>query len=128
MTLDDWLKSGIEYGRDLIRAAMEGARLAEGEVLEGKSPRAVLARSARGSLAPTATIAFLAALGGYCASRRKSAPTALAFGLLGAAVGLAGGMAWGTRHMTGGMARGAMRKMSATRDAHWLSHHPVDYA
>ena len=128
MTLDEWLKSGIEYGRELVRAAMEGARSAEDEVLEGKSPRALLVRSARGSLAPTATVAFVSALAGYCASRRKSAPTAVAFGLLGAVIGLAGGMAWGTRHMTGGMARGAIRKMSVTRDAHWLSHHPVDYA
>ena len=128
MTLEDWLKSGIEYGCELIRAAMQGARLAEHEILEGTSPRAVLVRSARNALAPTATAAFLGALAGYCATRRKSAPTTVAFGLLGAAIGLAGGMAWSTRHMTGGIARGAIRKMSATRDAHWLSHHPVDYA
>ena len=128
MKLDGWLKSGMEYGWDLLRAAVEGARSAEDEMLEGSSRRALLMRSARSSLAPAATGAFLGALAGYCASRRKSAPTAAAFGLLGAALGLAGGIAWSTRYMTEGVARGAIKRVDAERDTHWLAKHPIDYA
>ena len=50
------------------------------------------------------------------------------FGLLGGVIGFAGSIAWATRHMTGGMARGALQKVNVVRDAHWLSKHPVDYA
>lgn len=128
MTLDEWLKSGIEYGCELVRAAVQGARVAEDEMLEGKSRRALLMRSARSSLVPTATVASLGLLAGYLGTRRKPALNAVGFGILGAAIGLAGGVAWSTRHMTEEVARGAIKKISATRDAHWLSQHPVDYA
>jgi hypothetical protein len=128
MNLDSFLKSGVEYGGDLIRSALEGARGAEEEILEGESLPSLLLRSARASLAPGATAVSLGVLTGYWMGRRRSVPSAVAFGLAGAVIGFAGGMAWSTRHMTGGMARGAIRKIIATRDAHWLANHPVDYA
>lgn len=128
MNLDVRLKSLLAYGCDLIGSAVEGARSAEQQIFEGQSPRSVLMRSARSSLAPSATAVSLGLLTGYCVSRRGSAPNAVAFGLAGAVIGFAGGMAWSTRRMTGGVARGAIKKMSATRDAHWLANHPVDYA
>lgn len=128
MNLDAWLKSALEYGCDLMGSAVEGARSAEQQMLEGQSPGTVLMRSARASLAPSATAVSLGLLTGYWVSRRRSASDAVAFALAGAVIGFAGGMAWSTRSMTAGMARGALKKMSATRDAHWLAHHPVDYA
>ena len=129
MNLDGWLKSGIEYGWDLLRSAVEGARSAEEQIREEKSPGAVLRRSALSSLAPTVAAASLGLAAGYLVSRRKSGHrAAAAFGLAGAVIGFAGGMAWSTRHMTGDMARGAKKKIDATRNAHWLAKHPVDYA
>ena len=128
MNLDTWLKSGIEYGWDLVRSAVEGARSAGEQIREEESPRSVLMRSARTSLAPSVAAATLGLVAGYWASKRKPARNTVAFGLLGAVIGFAGGMAWSTRHMTGGMARGAIKKMDAARDAHWLTKHPVDYA
>lgn len=128
MNLDGWLKSGIKYGCDLLRAGMEGARSAEEQIREEESPRSVLIRSARTSLAPSVAAASLGLVAGYWVSRRKSAHNAVAFGLAGAVLGFAGGMVWGTRHMAGGMARGAIKKMDAARDTHWLARHPIDYA
>ena len=128
MNLDAWLKSGVGYGWDLIRSALEGARSGGDEIQEEESPGSVLLRSARTSLALSVAAASVGLLAGYWVSRRKSARKAGAFGLAGAAIGFAGGMAWGTRHMTGEMARGAIRKMDAARDAHWLARHPIDYA
>jgi len=128
MNLNGWLKSGFEYGWDLLRAAVEGARSAEGRTGEQESPRSVLIHSARTSLAPSVAVASLGLLAGYWMSKGKSARNAAAFGLLGAAIGFAGGMAWGTRHMTGGIARGAIQNVNVARDAHWLTKHPVDYA
>lgn len=128
MNLNGWLKSGIGYGWDLLRSAVEGARSAEEQIREEKSPGAVLRRSALTSLAPTVAAASLGLAAGYLASRRKSGHRTTAFGLAGALIGFAGGMAWSTRHMTGDMARGAKKKVDATRNAHWLAKHPVDYA
>jgi hypothetical protein len=127
MSCDWWLKSGIAYGCDLVRSAVEGARSAE-EQIPGESRRSILIRSARTSLAPSVTAASLGLLTGYLAGKRGSTHNAVVFGLLGAVIGFAGGMVWGTRCMTGEMARGAIKKMDATRDAHWLAKHPVDYA
>jgi Na+/H+ antiporter NhaC len=74
-------------------------------------------------------VASLALAAGYLVSRRKSGHRATAaFGLAGALIGFAGGMAWSTRHITGDMARGAKKNIDATRNAHWLAKHPVDYA
>jgi hypothetical protein len=128
MNLDRWLKSGIGYGLDLIRSAVEGARSAGEQIHEQESPRSALIRSARTSLAPSLAAASLGLVAGYWVSRGKSAHKTVVFGLAGAVLGFAGGMAWSTRRMTGGMARGAIKKMDATRDAHWLSKHPIDYA
>jgi hypothetical protein len=128
MNLDGWLKSGIEYGWELLRAAVEGARSAEEQIRKVESPRSVLIRSARISLAPSVAAASLGLVAGYWVSRRKSAHNTVAFGLAGAVLGFAGGMAWGTRHMAGGMARGAIKKVDAARDTHWLAKHPIDYA
>jgi len=128
MNLDGWLKSGIEYGWDLLRSAVEGARSTEEQIRKEESPGVMLRRSAVSSLAPTVAAASLGLAAGYLVSRRKSGHRAAAFGLAGALIGFAGGMAWSTRHMTGDMARGAKKKIDATRNAHWLAKHPVDYA
>jgi len=128
MNLDAWLKSGIEYGWDLLRSALEGARSGEEHLREG-SRRELLRRSAVSSLVPTAAAASLGLAAGYLLSRGKSGHRATAaFGLAGGLIGFAGGMAWSTRRVTGDMARGARKKIDATRDARWLAKHPVDYA
>jgi hypothetical protein len=125
MKVEERLKSGLGYGLLLLRAAVEGARsVKQGSV---EQPRSVLLRSARASLASGVAAASLGLAAGYLLSRRRT-PKLASFGVMGAVVGFAGGMAWGTRRMTGGMARGAIRKLGATRDAHWLAKHPVDYA
>ena len=128
MNLDAWLTSGIAYGCGLLRSAVEGARSAGQQIGEEESPRSVLMRSARASLAPSLAVASLAVVAGYCVGKRKPAYNTVALGLLGAVIGFAGGMAWSTRHMTGGLARGAIESVNAARDAHWLNKHPVDYA
>ena len=128
MSLEGWLRSGIEYGWDLLRSAVEGARSAEEQIREEESSGSVLKRSALISLAPTVAAASLGLAAGYLVSQRKSVHRTAAFGLAGALIGFAAGMAWSTRHMTGDLARGAKKKIDDTRNAHWLAKHPVDYA
>jgi len=123
MKLDQLLKSGIVYGWDLLRSAVEGARSGQQDL----DPRSVLLRSARTSLAASIAMASLGVGAGYLLTRRKSQKL-VGFGMLGAAIGFTGGMLWSTRRMTGDMARGAMRNMDETRNARWLARHPVNYA
>ena len=128
MNVEGWLKSGMAYAWDVLRSAVEGARSAGEQIREEQSPRSVLMRSARISLVPSVTVASLGLAAGYWLSKRKHAQGAVAFGLLGAVIGFAGSMAWATRHMTGGIARGALQNVNVARDTHWLTKHPVDYA
>jgi len=129
MYLDEWLKSGLEYGWDLLCSAVEGARSVEERMSEEGHSGAVLRRSAINSLGSSVAVASLGLAAGYLVSRRKSGHrAAAALGIAGALIGFAGGMAWGTRHMTGDIARGARKGIDATRNAHWLTKHPVDYA
>jgi hypothetical protein len=129
MNADAWLKSGIEYGWDLLCSALEGARSAEEQIRAEEPTGAVLRRSALNSLGPSLAVASLGLAAGYLASRRKPGHrAAAALGVAGALIGFAGGMAWSTRHMTGDMARGAKKGIDAARDARWLAKHPVDYA
>ena len=123
MKIPKLLESSIVYGWELLRSAVEGARSSGQEV----DPRSVLLSSARTSLATSVAVASLGVAAGYLLSRRKAQKLA-GFGVLGAAVGLVGGIVWGTRRMTGGMARGALRRVGDARNAHWLAKHPVDYA
>ncbi|MGA8489625.1 MAG: hypothetical protein WB711_04335 [Terriglobales bacterium] len=64
----------------------------------------------------------------YPAYRSKSIVRALAFGLLGGAIGLAAGIAWESRSLTASAASGALKSIGKIRDEHWLAKHPIDYA
>ena len=124
----DWLESNIDYGRNLVNSGLEGARSAQKKTLDGAPIAAVLVRSVRESWMPTVIGAYVGALGASLGHKRKPNYGAIVgAGLLGAAIGLTTGMAWGTRHLTGEMARGARRNINAARDAHWLEKNPVAY-
>ena len=107
MTTDSFPKSDTDARGNLIRSAVEEARSA---------------------LAAGVTAASLGVFTGYWVGRRRSAATAVAFGIAGAMIGFTAAMAWGTRRVTGEIARGTIKKLHATRDARWLAHHPIDYA
>jgi hypothetical protein len=122
MNRESWLKSSIEYGCDIVRSALEGARSA-GEQMRDAEPSCF-----RTALAPSTTAACLGLVAGYVVTKRRSAHNAAGFSVLGAVIGFAGGVAWSTRHISRRVARGAIKKINATRDAHWLVKNPIDYA
>lgn len=128
MTTKDWIKSNVEYGRSLVDSGLEGARSATNSALEGVSVGEFLIRSVRESWLPTLVGAYVGALGASIGNRRKTNYGAVGVaGVVGAAIGLTTGMAWGTRRLTGDMARGAIKNIDKTRDAHWLEKNPVPY-
>ena len=126
MSNQHWLKENLEYGKDLAASALKGADSARHEILDrGAVPE--LTRAARESWQPAVIGACVGALVAYLTDDRKSAKTALAGGLVGAAVGFSGGVIWGSRNVTGTIAKGALNQVNQTRDKRWLDKNPVVY-
>ena len=123
----DWLKSEVEYGRDLADSGLQGARTACDSMLNGEAVGTVFSRSARASWAPTMMGAGVGALCGLLAQRKPNTTAVLAMGVVGSFVGFTAGVAWETRQLSSGMARGAMRNIGSTRDLHWLDRHPINF-
>ncbi len=128
MKIGDWLKSEVEYGRDLADSGWQGARTAADSIFQGEHVGAVLSRSARASWLPTVLGAGVGALCVFVAQRRKPKPAALVvMGVVGGFVGFSAAVAWETRQISSGIARGALRKIGSTRDSHWLGRHPINF-
>ncbi len=128
MKIGDWIKSEVEYGRNLAGSGWHGARNAAGSLLEAEGVRDVLGRSVRASWVPTA---IGAGVGAVCAliagGKRPKAGAIAAMSVAGGVAGFAAGVAWETRELSGGIARGAIRGIGTTRDSHWLSKHPINF-
>ncbi len=126
--IGEWLKSEVEYGRDLADSGWQGARTACDSMLNGEAVGSIFSRSVRASWAPTVMGAGVGALCGLLAQRRKPNTAAIvAMGVVGSFVGFTAGVAWETRQLSSGMARGAMRNIGSTRDSHWLGKHPINF-
>jgi hypothetical protein len=128
MDLREWSKSSAEYGRRLLDSGIEGARCGQERFLDGKSLTPFLSESVRSALTPAVVGACIAVLGSYPGYRQKSVTRALAFGLLGGAIGLGAGLVWENRRLTATVAGSALRNIGRVRDERWLSKHPIDYA
>ena len=84
MAICDWIRSNVDYGRNLVNGGLQGARSNSEATLDGGSLTAYLGRSFRESWMPIAVGAYIGLLGAAVASRRKPAYGAVAFlGLLG---------------------------------------------
>jgi len=127
MDLREWSKSNTEYGRELLHSGIEGARSGGEAFLHGEPLAPFLGDSVRRALKPAAVGACIFVLGS-CPSRQKSIARTLAFGLLGAAIGLGASVAWENRRLTASAAGGALKSIDKVRDEHWLTTHPIDYA
>ena len=128
MNVMEWSKSNVDYGRKLVDSAMEGARTGEGEFLKEESLASFLSESARQALAPAAIAACLGGLGGYLANGRRSKTRAFVCALLGGAVTFGAGVIWESRQLTATVASSSWKRVSKTRDEHWLEKNPIDYA
>jgi hypothetical protein len=128
MTIGNWLKSEVEYGRDLADSGWQGALTAWDTVIQTEPVGEMLSRSVRASWAPTVMGAGVGALCALLVQRRRtSAPIAVALGVAGGVVGFTAAVAWETRQISSEVARGALRKISTTRDSHWLDKHPINF-
>ena len=118
--------STIAYGRQLVGSGIEGASTALRDAMRDDSANAVLERAVRLSWrlgVAAAGVAFAVS-----ALRKRSPGAALLHGLAGGAIAFGAGMVWSSQGLTAAAARGAVARVNAARDAHWLEHNPIDYA
>jgi hypothetical protein len=127
MTLTEWSKSNVAYGRKLLDSAVEGACEGENAFLKDESLGIYLGRSALHALAPTVIGACLCFLAGRLENRRSTSK-ALVCGLLGGTIGFGAGVLWKNRELTASVASGAWKSVNKTRDEHWFEKNPIDYA
>ncbi len=128
MTFVEWSKSSVDYGQRLVNSALEGAREGEEDFLKEESLSPVLAESARHALLPAFIGAYLGVFGGSLGGGRRSTSRAVAFGLLGGAIGFGAALAWHNREIGASVASSAWKKVKQTRDEHWFENNPIDYA
>ena len=128
MSIGNWVKENIEYGRELIDSGLEGATAARRELLDDETIAAELGRAAKESWKPAALGAIVGALTAVLLDDEKPTRSAIVGGLLGGVLGYSGGVAWETRRVTGPLARGAAKSIGAVRDARWLEKNPITYA
>jgi hypothetical protein len=115
-------RSDMAYLGGLVGAGLDGIASAR---LERNSPA-----FARPPLvfAPTALGAAVGALGTRLLGKRKSSSNVVMGGLVGSMVGCGAAVAWASRGSVLPAFRGAIREVSAVRDARWLEINPIDYA
>jgi hypothetical protein len=128
MNLRQWSQSEVEYGRKVLNSGMAGARSGREAFLDGRPLTPFLGKVVRNASTPAAVGAVLGMLGSLPGSHPKPAKRALAFGLVGWAIGLGIGIAWQSRELSSCAANGAWRNIGRVRDEHWLETHPIDYA
>jgi hypothetical protein len=128
MGLREWSKSEVEYGRKVLDSGLEGVRSGQEAFLNGRPLTPFLSESVRRAVQPAVLAACIGVLSSCPGNRTKSISRALAFGLLGGAIGFGSGFAWGSRRLTMSAAAGALKNIARVRDEHWLERHPIDYA
>jgi len=110
----------------LARSGFKGA-ISVGKLrLKDEPARSLLSQSFRESWKPAAIGASIGVLASVWQRDRKL-PKTLWGGLVGSALGLAGGLVWNSRRVTGGAVRGAIKSVNAARDQHWLELNPINY-
>ncbi len=128
MKIGDWLKAEVEYGRDLAGSGWKGACTAYDSILGERPVGDIVSHSLRASWAPTVVGAGVGTICGLLVQRRKHNTAAIvAMGVVGGVLGFTAGVAWDTRELSSGIARGAMRNIGTTRDSHWLGKHPINF-
>jgi hypothetical protein len=127
MKVGSWVKSNINYGRELAESGIAGASAARRRIAEEGDLASELATAAVQSWKPAVACAVLGAVVGYLGDDRKMRRGALLGGIIGASVGFIGGVAWESRQITSTIARSAVREVNSRRDSRWLEENPIDY-
>lgn len=124
----EWLKSNVNYGRELVGSGYEGAREGITSALGEQDVKQALTRTAQDQWKLAAVGALAGVVTGLLGRERKSPAKVVSDALVGGSIALIAGMAWSGRDTLGAAARNAARQIGQTRDARWLDRNPITYA
>jgi hypothetical protein len=128
MTVQQWSKSEVEYGKKVWHSGLEGARAGREAFLHGRSLTPFFYDSVRKAVKPAAIAACLGAVAGCCEHQHQARSRLLIFSLVGGAIGFCAGLAWESRSLTASVMSGAAQGIDQVRDEHWFETHSIDYA
>lgn len=127
MSFSQWKTSHANYSRKLVHSGLEGAHAGRDEFFRGRALSPFLNETARHAATVAAIGAGIGLLGALSYNRHRSA-RAVAYGVLGGAIGFGAGVAWESRYLGASVVSAAWKNISRARDEHWLETHPIDYA
>jgi len=127
MTAQQWLKSEVKYGRKVLHAGIEGTRSGQEAFLNGRRLTPFLNDSVCKAFIPAAIGTCIGVVGSLT-RRNRSVGRVVAAASLGGAIGVAAGIAWESRGLTGSAVRGALKRIDKVRDEHWFERNPIAYA
>jgi hypothetical protein len=128
MSLRNWSKRELEHGRALVHSGVSGARSGQQQFLHGASLNRFLGDTLRTSCQPAVLGACIGALASCSLKSRTPTRRALAFGLLGGAIGFGASLAWKGRGLTASTVRGVARSIRTEHDQRWMRKHSIAYA
>ena len=120
------LNANVVYLAGLVSSGFKGALSVGRLTLKDEPAGSVLSHSIRKSWKPAAIGACIGVLASFW-KRDPQHSTALRDGFMGSTLGLAGGVVWNSRGVTGAVVRGAIKNVNAARDERWLKLNPIDY-
>lgn len=127
MTAQQWLKSEVKYGRNVLHAGLEGSRSGREAFLHGRPLTPYLNKSVCKALIPAAIGTCIGVLGS-ATRRNRSVGRVIAAASVGGAIGFAAGIAWQSQGLTRSAVRGAVKEIGKVRDEHWFERNPIAYA
>lgn len=128
MSVKEWSRSTVGYGRRLVHSTLDGVRIGEDQFRKGGQLTPYFGSGARRSLSPAVIGIILGTCLGYRSSDRRRAVKALVGGVLGGLIGFSAGMTWETRQLAASVGSSVRKNVQFARDEHWLQQHPIDYA
>ena len=127
MTAQQWLKSEVKYGRNVLHAGLEGSRSGREAFLDGRPLTPYLNKSVCKALLPAAIGTCIGVLGSVT-RRNRSVGRVLAAASVGGVIGFAAGIAWESQGLTRSAVQGAVKEIGKVRDEHWFERNPIAYA
>jgi hypothetical protein len=123
----DWSKSELACGKEVPNSGLQ-AGFGQPESLEGRESNGFRSDSLRTAVPPAAVGLCVGLLGGCQLTKRNSLARALAFGLLGGAIGFGASVAWENRRFASNAVQRASRNVIRIRDERWMKKHSIAYA
>lgn len=128
MSLQNGSESRAQYEEKVVSCESSRAQSDQQELVCERSLLGFLADSMRSAVAPAAIGVCVGLLGSCPRKRSSSISRALAFGVLGGAIGFGASIAWEGRGVAANAAHRTSQKLGRIRDERWMKKHSIAYA